>query len=149
MQQTRLHLHGGEVAPDYGRSLRLQISEAGLQGTMQADAFKALLAYVTDVQGDRQVMCSILEQLKQGAWSARGGGSSAPCCVSQWTKLRMGRGIRVRARVRLPANTASRRTQCTCRRARMTRLRAQLTRAAAAAHHTQRSMRRAPSPRPR
>jgi hypothetical protein len=58
--------NAGEVAPDYGRSLRLQVTEAGLQGALQADAFKALLQFVCDVQGDRDVMTAILEQLKQG-----------------------------------------------------------------------------------
>lgn len=60
----------GEVVPNFGRSLRLQISEAGLQGALQADAFRLLSAFVADVQGDRQVMAAILEQLKQGVLCA-------------------------------------------------------------------------------
>lgn len=49
----------------YSKALRKQLGDAGLQGTLQSDAFKMLLQYMTDEQADQQVMALILEQLKQ------------------------------------------------------------------------------------
>lgn len=53
-------------AAQYSKALRKQLGDAGLQGSLQADAFKMLLQYMTDEQADQQVMSLILEQLKQG-----------------------------------------------------------------------------------
>lgn len=53
-------------AAQYSKALRKQLGDAGLQGALQADAFKLLLQYMTDEQADQQVMALILEQLKQG-----------------------------------------------------------------------------------
>lgn len=52
-------------AAQYSKSLQQKLSEAGLQGALQADAFKALLQYVSEVQGDLDILYNILEQLKQ------------------------------------------------------------------------------------
>eukprot|EP00775_Hariotina_reticulata_P005084 gene5084-5325_t len=53
------------AAVQYARALQLKLSEAGLQGVLQADAFQALLQFVTEVQGDLDVLYSIFEQLKR------------------------------------------------------------------------------------
>jgi hypothetical protein len=53
-------------AAQYSKALRKQLGDAGLQGSLQSDAFKMLLQYMTDEQADQQVMALILEQLKQG-----------------------------------------------------------------------------------
>jgi hypothetical protein len=55
-------------AAQYARALQLKLSEAGLQGVLQANAFQALLQYVTEVQGDLDVLYSIFDQLKRGEW---------------------------------------------------------------------------------
>jgi hypothetical protein len=52
-------------AAQYSRSLRKQLADAGLQGALQADAFKMLLQYMTEAQADQQIMAIILEQLKE------------------------------------------------------------------------------------
>ena len=50
----------------YSRSLRKLLSDAGLQGALQADAFKLLLQYMAEEQADPQIIALLLEQLKQG-----------------------------------------------------------------------------------
>ena len=54
------------TAAQYSKALRMQLGDAGLQGAIQADAFKLLLQHMTDEQADQQVMAMVLEQLKQG-----------------------------------------------------------------------------------
>jgi hypothetical protein len=56
----------GVAVAQYSKALRKQLGDAGLQGAMQADAFKMLLQYMTEEQADQQMMSMILEQLKQG-----------------------------------------------------------------------------------
>lgn len=51
-------------ASDYSRPLQNMLAEAGMQGSVQAGAFKTLLEFVCDVQGDLGVLGTILEQLK-------------------------------------------------------------------------------------
>lgn len=52
-------------AAQYSRALQQKLSESGLQGSLQADAYKALLQYVSEVQGDLDILYNILEQLRQ------------------------------------------------------------------------------------
>ena len=54
------------MAAAYAKPLQLKLQEAGLQGTLDADAFQALLKYVADAQGSLDSVYSILEQLKLG-----------------------------------------------------------------------------------
>ncbi|KAF6263998.1 DNA polymerase epsilon, subunit B [Scenedesmus sp. NREL 46B-D3] len=51
-------------AKDYAKGLQSTLAEAGLQGALQAGAFKVLLQYVADVQGELDVLYAVLEQLK-------------------------------------------------------------------------------------
>lgn len=54
------------TAAQYSKALRMQLADAGLQGSIQSDAFKLLVQYMTNEQADQQIMALILEQLKQG-----------------------------------------------------------------------------------
>jgi hypothetical protein len=51
-------------AKDYAKGLQSTLAEAGLQGSLQAGAFKVLLQYVADVGGELDVLYAVLEQLK-------------------------------------------------------------------------------------
>jgi hypothetical protein len=53
-----------QTARDYVKGLQSTLAEAGLQGALQAGAFKVLLQYVADVQGELDVVYAVLEQLK-------------------------------------------------------------------------------------
>lgn len=66
----------------YSRSLRKQLADAGLQGALQADAFKLLLQYMAEEQADQQIMAIILEQLKEGESPARLPAKMSGC--EQW-----------------------------------------------------------------
>lgn len=57
----------GTTVQQYSNTLRKLLSDAGLQGALQADAFKLLLQYMADEQADPQIMAMLLDQLKQGA----------------------------------------------------------------------------------
>lgn len=67
------------TALKYSQALRKQLGDAGLQGAVQADAFKMLLQYMSDSQADTQVMALVLEQLKQGEWMWVGGCGCGIC----------------------------------------------------------------------
>jgi hypothetical protein len=54
----------------YLKGLQSTLAEAGLQGALQAGAFKTLLQYVIDIQGDVDVVHAILEQLKASEYCA-------------------------------------------------------------------------------
>lgn len=51
-------------------ALRRELTKAGLQGCLSAEAFQALLQYVLEVQGSREVLNSVLEILRQGVFGA-------------------------------------------------------------------------------
>eukprot|EP00877_Chromochloris_zofingiensis_P012640 jgi/Chrzof1/762/Cz01g27210.t1 len=52
------------MGSQYTASLQRKLQEAGLQGSLDADAFITLLQYVNDVQGSLDVVYSILDVLK-------------------------------------------------------------------------------------
>jgi hypothetical protein len=54
------------MAAAYAKPLQLKLQETGLQGTLDADAFQALLNYVAGAYGSLDAVYSILEQLKLG-----------------------------------------------------------------------------------
>jgi hypothetical protein len=49
---------------DYAKPLQSTLAEAGLQGALQAGAYKVLLQYVADVDGELDVLYAVLDQLK-------------------------------------------------------------------------------------
>lgn len=57
------------MGSQYTASLQRKLQEAGLQGSLDADAFITLLQYVNDVQGSLDVVYSILDVLKDGRCS--------------------------------------------------------------------------------
>jgi hypothetical protein len=51
-------------AKDYAKPLQCKLAEAGLQGALQAGAYKVLLQYVADIDGKLDVLYAVLDQLK-------------------------------------------------------------------------------------
>ncbi|KAF8057260.1 DPB2 [Scenedesmus sp. PABB004] len=62
---------------DYGRPLQAKLGEAGLQGALQADAYRALLSLTAEVKGDLDVLQPLLERLRQSLDENGGVSSSA------------------------------------------------------------------------
>lgn len=75
------------AASQYSRALQSKLSDAGLQGALQADAFRTLLQHVSEVQGDLDILYSILEQLKQSTSKLKACPASMPNIVTITTSL--------------------------------------------------------------
>lgn len=62
-------------------ALRRELTKAGLQGRLSANAFKVLLQHVLEVQGSRDVLNSVLATVKQGTCKRSGlcSARSRPC----------------------------------------------------------------------
>jgi hypothetical protein len=66
------------TAKDYAKPLQSKLAEAGLQGALQAGAYKVLLQYVADVGGELDVLYAVLDQLRASECSEQCMSATAP-----------------------------------------------------------------------
>ena len=79
-----------QMASTYAPALRRKLREAGLQGSLDAGAFKRLLKYVDEVDGSLDELYALIDALKTGAVcvcvcaarGAHGGGARAETLTS-------------------------------------------------------------------